>query len=340
MEPDCAASPRSNPRSIVWRVIVLAVLIIVAYLAGRTITTRVRSSRGAIPGGDELAAEIERLRELAAVGDLVALAEALDRSVVAIPAGEFLMGDDGGPANEQPQRAVYLDAFEIDRYEVTNVQYQRFVRATGLGPPPYWSGDEYPPGQADVPVVGVTWENAEAYCGWMGRRLPTEAEWERACRSTDGRVYPWGDAWDPSRANVGGGEASRSRPVRHIEPGAPAWGEGWALVQAIPADAEALGLRPVGSYLDGASPDGVMDLVGNASEWMVDWFNWDGYRDMPDRNPVGLGPEWNRSLRGSSWVPYGVPHWAQERSRCSARDSTHRGTPDARFGFRCVRSVH
>ena len=96
---------------------------------------------------------------------------------------------------------------------------------------------------------------------------------------------------------------------------------------------------PVGSYPDGASPDGVLDLAGNASEWVADWFNWDGYWDLPNRNPVGLGPEWNRALRGSSWVPYGVAHWAQERSRCSARDSTHRRSPDARFGFRCARSV-
>jgi formylglycine-generating enzyme required for sulfatase activity len=329
-----------NPRVIVWRVSVLAVLIIGAFLAARTIYTQVCRSGGALSGGGELVAEVERLRELAAADDLEPLAEALDRSVVVSPAGEFLMGDDAGPANERPQRLVYLDAFEIDRYEVTNVQYQRFVQATGLEPPPYWSGDEYPSGMADFPVVGVTWKGAEAYCGWMGRRLPTEAEWERACRSTDGRVYPWGDAWDPNRANVGGAEASRSRPISYTEPGAPGWGDGWALAQAIPAGAGAVGLRPIGSYPDGASPDGVMDLVGNASEWMADWFNWDGYWDVPDRNPVVLGPEWNRSLRGSSWVPYGVAHWAQERSRCSARDSTHRGTPDARFGFRCVRSVH
>ncbi|HUV91133.1 MAG TPA: SUMF1/EgtB/PvdO family nonheme iron enzyme [Anaerolineae bacterium] len=292
-----------------------------------------------LEGKGDLAVDVERLRALAVSGDVETLARALDRSVVPIPAGEFLMGDDAGPANEHPQRLVYLDAFEIDRYEVTNVQYHRFLQATGQEPPPYWSGDDYPPGQADVPVVGVTWEDADAYCAWTGWRLPTEAEWERACRSTDGRVYPWGDTWDAGRANVGGAEAGQSRPVSHTEPGAPAWGEGWALVQPTPADVDAVGLRPVGFYPDGASPDGVMDLVGNASEWVADWFNWDGYWDMPDRNPVGLGPEWNRSIRGSSWVPYGVAHWAQEQSRCSARNSAHRGGPDARFGFRCARPV-
>jgi formylglycine-generating enzyme required for sulfatase activity len=291
-----------------------------------------------LEGGDQ-AAEINLLRRLAAADDREILAEVLDRSVVHIPAGEFPMGDDGGPANERPQRPVYLDGFEIDRYEVTNVQYWRFLQAMGREPPPYWPGDDYPPGQADVPVVGVTWEDADAYCAWSGRRLPSEAEWEKACRGTDGRIYPWGEAWDPLRANVGLFEGDVSQPRAYTEPGIVGWGDNWAPVQVTPTGPAALGLRPVGSYPAGASPYGVMDLVGNASEWTVDWYNWGGYDDMPDRNPVGLGPEWNRAIRGSSWVAYGVVGWGQDRSRCPARDSTHRGTPDARFGFRCVRPM-
>jgi glutaminyl-peptide cyclotransferase len=298
-----------------------------------------RESGQALRGGSDVAAEIELLRGLAASDDPEALAGALDRSVVHIPAGEFLMGDDAGPRNERPQRSVTLDAFEIGRYEVTNVQYQRFLQATGREPPPYWSGDAYPPGQADVPVVGVTWEDADAYCTWIGRRLPTEAEWEKACRGTDGSIYPWGDAWDPQRANVGLSEGDLPQPRADTEPGSLGWGDHWALLEVTPAGPEALGLRPVGSYPEGASPYGVLDLVGNASEWVADWYNWDGYWDLPDRNPVSLGPEWNHALRGSAWVPYGVVGWTQDHSRCASRDSTHRGVPDARFGFRCARSV-
>jgi formylglycine-generating enzyme required for sulfatase activity len=287
----------------------------------------------------DLAAEIESLHRLAASGDRAALAEMLDRSVVDIPAGRFLMGNDTGPGNERPQRLVYLDAFEIDRYEVTNVQYRRFLQATGQEPPPHWSGDDYPPGQAVYPVVGVTWEDADAYCAWIGRRLPTEAEWEKACRGTDGRVYPWGDTWDPKRANVDCFAGAVSQAEVYKEPGPVGRGDDWVRLRATPTGPGAPGLRPVGSYLDGASPYGVMDLVGNAAEWVSDWYNWAGYHDMPDRNPVGLGPEWNRALRGTSWYPYGVAGWARQRSRCAARNSTHRSTPDARVGFRCVRSV-
>jgi len=112
------------------------------------------------------------------------------------------MGSNSGRADERPQHAVYLDAFDLDRYEVTHVRYQRFLQATGRRPPPYWSDDDYPAGQSDYPVVGVSWDDADAYCAWAGKRLPTEAEWEKACRGTDGRVYPWGNLWEPRRANV------------------------------------------------------------------------------------------------------------------------------------------
>ena len=134
-------------------------------------------------------------------------------------------------------------------------------------------------------------------------------------------------------------EAEQSRAISYTDPSAPSWGDAWTGVTATPESRDVPGLRPVGSYPDGASDGGVMDLVGNASEWVADWFNWEGYGDLPARNPVSLGPEWNRALRGSSWVPYGIAHWAQERSRCSARNSTHRGVPDARFGFRCARTL-
>jgi len=284
----------------------------------------------------DLAAEVGRIRQLAVAGDLQALAEVLDRGVVHIPAGEFLMGNDAGPANERPQRRVYLDAFQIDRYEATNVQYRRFLEATGREPPPYWMGGDYPPGQADFPVVGVTWEDADAYCMWIGGRLPTEAEWERACRGTGGQIYSWGEVWGPGRANVDPTGGHLSQPRAYTEPGLVGPGDNWAPLLATPSGPGVAGLRPVGSYPDGASPYGVMDMAGNASEWVADWYNWDGYWNMVDRNPISSGPKWNRAMRGSSWYPYGVQDWAKNQSRCSARNSSHHGLPEARVGFRCV----
>ncbi len=240
------------------------------------------------------------------------------------------MGSDVGRSDEKPAHWVYLDAFDIDRFEVTNAQYRRFLQATKRVAPRYWTGVEYPIGQADYPVVGVSWEEADAYCAWAGKRLPTEAEWEKSCRGADERTYPWGNAWDIGRANVEPA-APQSWPVD--------WSEAWQALQAPSLESEARRLRPVGSYPNGASRYGVVDLVGNASEWVEDWYNWSDYQDLPPQNPRGMGPPWNHSLRGSSWFdPYGSTSWTPAMSRCSARNSSHE-TQDPRVGFRCARSV-
>jgi formylglycine-generating enzyme required for sulfatase activity len=266
------------------------------------------------------------------------LPEALNRDAVRIPAGDFLMGSDTDRADERPQRLVYLDAFDIDRYEVTNAQYERFVKATRHVAPAYWPGDVFPPGQADYPVVAVSWVDANAYCRGVGKRLPTEAEWEKACRGTDGRIYPWGAVWDPWRANV---DAGPGRPwaAGMTEPGKSALDDARQTLRATPDGPQARGLRPVGSYPSGAGPYGVMDLAGNASEWVADWYNWEGYWKLPDRNPVGSEPPWNHALRGSSWYdPSGDAGWVRDQSRCSARNSSHAAF-EPRAGFRCARSI-
>ncbi len=274
--------------------------------------------------------ELAGIRSLAAADDS-RLAPWLDQRMVAVPAGVFLMGSETGRSNEQPSRDVYLDAYQIDRYEVTNIQYEQFVKAAGAGAPRHWSDGMYPDGQADMPVVGVSWQEAAAYCAWIGEWLPTEAEWEKACRGTDGRTYPWGNAWDANRANAG-------QPFTEARAGV--WDEAWTLLRVTSPSAAAPSLRPVGSYASGASPFGVMDMAGNAAEWVADWFNWSDYRDLPDSNPLSTGPEWNHVMRGSSWyLPYGDPAEAQYRSRCSARDASHAGGSDARLGFRCARTV-
>jgi formylglycine-generating enzyme required for sulfatase activity len=286
----------------------------------------------ALPGSADVHTESELVRYLAATAD-PRLPAVLDRCAVLIPAGEFPMGSPAGRADEQPARLVYLDAFFLDRYEVTNAQYHRFLRAVGRPAPPHWPADTYPPGQPDLPVVGVSWQDANDYCAWAGKRLPTEAEWEKACRGEAGQTYPWGEVWNSTRANV-----DRSAERSQATPYASAWEEAWTALQVTPGPG-ARGLRPVGSYLTGASPYGILDLVGNASEWLADYYSWSGYGDLPLRNPVGMGPPWNRVVRGNSWYdPYGEAGRVADSSRCAARNSSHTAF-DPRVGFRCARSL-
>jgi formylglycine-generating enzyme required for sulfatase activity len=274
-------------------------------------------------GASEAAASI---RALAAWGDREVLAEALDRSRVVVPAGEFIMGSNEGRENEKPEHRVYVDAFAIGRFEVTNVQYARFVEAAGQHPPRYWPKGESPAGQEDVPVVGVEWAEAQAYCQWIGGRLPTEAEWEKACRGETAAIYPWGNEWDTSRANISLGIERASGTYLSAL---------YEILLATPA-AGMPGLLPIGSFPLGASSTGLLDLAGNASEWVADWYNWDGYWDMPTVNPLGVGPEWNRSHRGSSWFfRMGMEGDTAFWSRCSARNSSHAWI-DPRVGFRCA----
>ncbi len=240
------------------------------------------------------------------------------------------MGDDNGDPDERPQRTIHLDAFEIDRYEVTNIQYQRFVRLMEWRTPCYWSGSDYPPGQADYPVVGVGWEDANAYCDWVGKRLPTEAEWEKACRGSEGYIYPWGNQWDDEKANTGIYQVSQW--PNNID-------GGWGIVLTPGTSRRFLGLRPVGSFLDGASRFGVLDLIGNASEWVSDWYNPNFYIHMPEENPMSQAPPWQHSVRGSGWYARQEQEkWMEHESRCSARNASHSyDTP--RTGFRCAQGT-
>jgi sulfatase modifying factor 1 len=305
-----------------WRALLLLIALLGGYLVIKSLSS--------LSDYQDVNTEIERVRQLARSGDVVKLADVLDRSVIRIPAGEFLMGSNSGRSDERPQRSIYLDGFEIDRFEVSNAQYQRFLQATGRTAPPYWAGVEYPGGQADYPVVGVSWEDANAYCTWAGKRLPTEAEWEKACRGPDGRIYPWGNTWNSARGNVERSGQS-SWPLE--------WEQAWRPLRSASNSSGERQLQPIGSYPDGASPYGVLDMVGNASEWVWDWYNWSNYKDLPAQNPRSLGPPWNHCLRGTPWFdPYGSTSWTQEMSRCSARNSSHE-TRDPRVGFRCALSV-
>ena len=308
--------------SVAWRVFIL--------IAGLTMLSLVVTDISLGPANSNPnSREILQIRALGGADD-PRLGIMLDQRMVTVPAGDFLMGSDSGHGSERPAHRVYLDAYEIDQYEVTNIQYDTFVEDTGARMPRHWSGGEYPTGQADTPVVGVSWDEAAAYCAWAGERLPTEAEWEKACRGSDGRIYPWGDAWDPSRVNVG-------EPFSTARPGV--WDEAWSFLRVTSPSPGMPSLQPVGSHSSGASPFRVVDMAGNAAEWVSDWYNWSDYSGLPDRNPQASGPPWDHSVRGSSWyLPYGNPAEAADKSRCSARNASHAGNSDARLGFRCART--
>lgn len=253
----------------------------------------------------------------------------LDHTIL-IPAGKFIMGSDTGRVDEAPSHQVYLDAFWIDQFEVTNWEYHKFILETGISPPRYWVNWRYPIDQDLYPVVGVRWKDAQAYCEWRGKRLPTEAEWEKACRGTDGLIYPWGDFPNHQKANV-------SYPPEGPQPGM--WDDSWDLLITSPG-LDSPSLMPVGSYPDGASPYGIYDLVGNASEWVADYYNWQGYGEVSTSNPLVLEPPWNHVIRGSAWLmPYGGLLGGHDTNRCSARSSSHGDTRDARTGFRCALSI-
>ncbi|MGH8055724.1 MAG: formylglycine-generating enzyme family protein, partial [Candidatus Entotheonellia bacterium] len=176
-------------------------------------------------------------------------------------------GSEDGDSDEKPAHRVYLDAFYIDASEVTNARYSKFMQATGRQAPRYWNDTKF--NASDQPVVGVTWDDAEAYCTWASKRLATEAEWEKAARGTDGRTYPWGDQWERTKANTS--EGGPGRPT------------------------------PVGSYEGGKSPHGAYDTAGNVWEWVADWYGEQYYRNSPGRNSRGPERSDGRVLRGGSW---------------------------------------
>ncbi|MGD8968663.1 MAG: SUMF1/EgtB/PvdO family nonheme iron enzyme [Anaerolineae bacterium] len=219
--------------------------------------------------------------------------------MVVVPAGEFLMGQDDGPRSSRPQRRITLDRFAIDRTEVTNAAVAQFVagRDTELVG---WDAAHAGKRPHD-PAVGLLWREADAYCRWAGKRLPTEAEWEKAARGTDGRRYPWGDTWDPARANS--------------------------------AESGLGAVATVGSFPSGASPYGVLDMAGNAAEWVADTFDPDYYLRAPEQNPPGPGQVLDHGLRGGSWAS------PREHAQTFFRDSSHSVRPNPRVGFRCARSL-
>lgn len=218
-----------------------------------------------------------------------------------IPAGDFHMGDpfNEGGAGERPRHTVYLDAFYIDIYEVTNAQYQKFMDAVGYAGPKYWNNSTY--NAPDQPVVGVTWFDAVAYAEWAGKRLPTEAEWEKAARGgLVGKCYPWGDDISHDDANYSG------------TGGKDVW----------------FNTSPVGSFASNGY--GLYDMAGNVWEWCADWHDSGYYANSPRNNPLGPDSGRYRVLRGGSWID--APDYLRVATRISSAPAS---TYDL-VGFRCV----
>jgi len=222
------------------------------------------------------------------------------REMILIPSGPFTMGssDYDAPVQERRAHTVYLDIFFIDRFPVTNLQYREFVLVTGHRPPVHWGRGTYPVEIAQHPVTHVSWHDARAYAEWAGKRLPTEAEWEKAARGTDERRYPWGNRYSEGKycnANNAMGTTT-----------------------------------PVNKYPDGRSPYEAWDMCGNVYEWCADYYAENYYQRSPDSDPRGPDGGQERVVRGGSYMDTraGLP--------CTHRASAPEDETRDSIGFRCA----
>lgn len=222
--------------------------------------------------------------------------------MVFVPAGEFIMGSNDGESDEQPVHTVYLDDYWIDQTEVTNAMYAKCVEDGGCMPPDlirsynrdsYFNNHEFD----NYPTIYVPWSNANAYCLWAGRRLPTEAEWEKAARGTDARRYVWGNE-TPSSSFLN-----------------------YAYIVGDTTE--------VGNYPNGVSPYGAYDMAGNVWEWVNDWYDINYYDTSPSQNPNGPSSGEYKVLRGGAWNIGNIVH-------PSSRNKTHPANLIYNIGFRCA----
>jgi len=255
-------------------------------------------------------------------------------NMVQVPAGKFWMGraytiyTDSADLiprdkmDDRPANNVYLNAFFIDKYEVTNADYAKFVQATGTKPPWHWPQGKIPTGKEKVPVYNVNWFEATAYCKSAGKRLPTEAEWEKAARGgLDRNHYAWGDA-----------EVDTSEKYLHAPQGV-----GRTTDEPIPANLDGEDAVPVGSYKPNGY--GLYDMIGNVREWTNDWYEASYYAFMPKKNPQGPETGRYRSVRGAGWLDE-APNTVGGPTDNNTVDTRDFSDPDLRattIGFRCAK---
>ncbi len=245
--------------------------------------------------------------------------------MILVPAGQFWVGCAGSTdaqceEPEKPGHTMRLESFWIDRHEVTVAEYRACVQASacsssGLGQPVWFNGEKHPelawacnwgkPGRDSHPIDCVSWYQARDYCTWVGKRLPTDAEWTKAARGdTDRRIYPWGDE-----------RYGRTAVANILDESARVTFPTWPIMRGY--DDGAVATAPVGSYPLGASPSGALDMIGNVEEWTSDWYD----------QQKGL-----RSIRGSSW------HRSAEHGRISRLYPSEPGSHPDYGGFRCARA--
>ena len=246
--------------------------------------------------------------------------------MVHVSAGEFIMGSENGREDEKPRRRVYLEEFYIDKYPVTNEKFARFVESSGYVTDTKKIGGEArrffssemwmlkkgsswksPAGPGSSyrnrmkhPVVQISWNDAAAYCRWAGKRLPTEAEWEKAARGTDGLKYAWGNSWVGSKLIWSRNSGSQVHSVER-------------------------------SYNTHKSPYGAVDMAGNTWEWVQDWYKKDYYWNAPKSNPKGPNSGKRRVMRGGSWYDAKTRYF-----RAANRNGINPGGGNLSRGFRCA----
>jgi sulfatase modifying factor 1 len=221
------------------------------------------------------------------------------QEMVLVPAGRVRMGsNDPTREDENPEHLVQISAFYIDKTEVTNLQYKEFIAVTGHREPSHWRYRTFPDARmADHPVVNVSWEDAAAYAAWVGKRLPTEAEWERAALGDGRNDYPWGRSCNPECANFDNADGKTT---------------------------------PVERFPRGVSPMGVWDMCGNVSEWVNDWYDNKYYGDSPDTDPPGPTGGHQRVHRGGGY------HENRNGIRGKARHFAMASASQEYIGFRCA----
>lgn len=246
-------------------------------------------------------AQLDRLRK----SKPLERAPVAETPMVEIPEGPFTMGFDGTQAleDERPAHRPWLSTFAIDVYEVTTAQYAVFLATMNRQAPWRWEMVDVAQ-HGDRPVIGVDWHDADAYCRWKGKRLPTEAEWEKAARGTDERLYPWGN----------------QVPTKELADFA--LGARFSYSQV---------LMPVRSYEQGKSPYGLYQMAGNVYEWVRDWYQANYYETSPERNPQGPEQGQFKVLRGGSWSD--LPKYLLTYGRFKLPP----GTRNSYTGFRCAK---